>query len=54
MGFLNGLTLVFILCKLLGVIDWPWFLIFLPSICSFLLRFIVAYAKISNERKSKR
>lgn len=29
-GFLGFLTLIFITLKLVGVIDWPWWLVVLP------------------------
>ena len=31
-GFLGLLTLVFVVMKLLGYINWSWWLVFLPSI----------------------
>ena len=30
MGFLELLTVVFVVLKLLGVIDWAWWLVLLP------------------------
>ncbi len=32
MGILNSLTLILITLKLLGVIDWNWWIVLLPSI----------------------
>lgn len=32
MGFLNSLTIVFVIAKLFGVIDWSWLLVFSPTI----------------------
>lgn len=29
-GFLSTLTLIFVVAKLWGVIDWSWFIVFLP------------------------
>ncbi len=29
-GFLGLLTLVFVIAKLMGVINWSWYLVFLP------------------------
>ena len=29
-GFLGTLTLIFVVFKLLGYIDWSWWLVFLP------------------------
>ena len=31
-GFLGALTLIFVVMKLLGHIDWSWWLVFLPSL----------------------
>jgi hypothetical protein len=30
MGFLEVLTVVFIVLKLIGIISWSWWLVFLP------------------------
>lgn len=35
MGFTEVLTIIFIVLKLLGVIDWSWFLVLLPEIIAF-------------------
>lgn len=32
MGFLEGLTLVFVILKLVGVIAWSWWIVLLPLI----------------------
>lgn len=32
MGILNTLTMIFVVLKLLGVIDWSWWVVLLPSI----------------------
>ena len=34
MGFTEVLTIVFIVLKLLGKIDWSWFLVLLPEIAA--------------------
>ena len=34
MGFLEVLTVIFVVCKLLGVISWSWWLVLLPTIIS--------------------
>ena len=31
-GFLNILTLIFVVAKLAGVVAWPWWAVFLPTI----------------------
>ena len=37
MGFLELLTLIFVICKLVGVIEWNWWLVLLPEIIAFAL-----------------
>ena len=32
MGFTEVLTLIFVTLKLIGTIDWSWWLVFLPEI----------------------
>lgn len=32
MGILEVLTIIFVVCKLVGVIDWSWWLVLLPEI----------------------
>ena len=32
MGFCEVLTIIFVVCKLLGVITWSWWLVLLPEI----------------------
>lgn len=32
MGFCEVLTIVFVVLKLLGIIEWAWVLVFLPEI----------------------
>lgn len=29
-GFPGALTLVFVVAKLMGLVDWPWALVFMP------------------------
>jgi len=33
-GFLATLTIIFVIAKLLGYIDWSWWTVFLPAIIS--------------------
>ena len=37
MGICEILTIVFVVAKLLGVIDWGWLYVFLPEIIAFVL-----------------
>lgn len=32
MGFTEVLTIIFVVCKLLGIITWSWWLVLLPEI----------------------
>lgn len=42
MGFAGILTIVFVIAKIIGFVDWSWFLVFLPVIiyAAFLLGLI--------------
>lgn len=33
--FVSALTLIFVVAKLLGIVNWSWWLVFLPLIVSF-------------------
>lgn len=37
MGFTEVLTLIFIVLKILGYVQWSWFLVLLPEIIAFVL-----------------
>ena len=41
MGFISWLTLLLIALKLLGVISWSWFYVFLPVIADLLISFLI-------------
>ena len=46
MGFMETLTIVFIVLKLIGVINWSWWLVLLPElimIALYIVIFIIAY-----------
>lgn len=32
MGFTEVLTIIFVICKLIGIIKWSWWLVLLPEI----------------------
>ncbi|MDO7864810.1 hypothetical protein Q5427_10970 [Brochothrix thermosphacta] len=42
MGFTEALTLVFIILKLVGVIDWSWWLVLLPEIIALTFYTLIA------------
>lgn len=41
MGFISWLTLLLITLKLLGVISWSWFYIFLPAIADLVISVLI-------------
>ena len=57
MGFTEVLTIIFIVLKLLNIIDWNWFLVLLPEIISLTIYIIVViigifqYRSINKELK---
>lgn len=57
MGILELLTIVFIVLKLIGVIDWSWLLVLLPTIISvtfYILWFIgsvIFFTKAAKKQK---
>ncbi len=41
MGFLQVLALVFVILKLVGLIDWSWWLVLSPMLFTFVFYFIL-------------
>lgn len=41
MGFISWLTLLLIALKLLGVISWSWFYVFMPAIADLVISILV-------------
>lgn len=41
MGFISWLTLLLIALKLLGVISWSWFYVFLPVIADLVISVLI-------------
>lgn len=54
MGFTEVLTIIFIVLKLLGVIDWNWFLVLLPEIIAFAFYILIIVMVGSQERDIKK
>ena len=58
MGFLEVLTLVFIVLKLMGTIDWAWLTVFSPMIFSFCMYFLMLIGfivvSVKSDKKLKR
>ena len=42
-GFLATLTIIFVIAKLWDVIDWSWWLVFLPILISFGIVFLIIF-----------
>jgi hypothetical protein len=42
MNLLNILTVIFVIAKIVGYIDWSWWLVFAPTLFSFTLFFAIA------------
>ena len=54
MGFTEVLTIIFIVLKLLGKIDWSWFLVLLPEIIAVAIYIILCIAVVvQNYRINK-
>jgi hypothetical protein len=56
MGFLDVLTIVFIILKLINAITWSWWLVLLPGIIEIAIIIFVAWApfqRIDEEHKEK-
>ena len=50
MGFTETLTIIFILLKVFGVINWNWFLVLLPEILMLML-YAIMFCMIILSRK---
>ena len=53
MGLAEVLTIIFVVLKLVGVIDWSWWLVLLPEIIAVGLYILGGSLKISLRRKIK-
>ena len=49
MSFLNALTLIFVVLKLVGVIQWPWVAVVLPTIIFVVFVIVVVIVKAVAE-----
>ena len=50
MGFTEALTIIFIVLKLLNIIDWNWFLVLLPEIIALTIYLIIVIIGIFQYR----
>lgn len=39
--FVSVLTIIFVIAKLLGIVSWSWWIVFLPMIISFIISCLV-------------
>lgn len=54
MGICEILTIIFVVCKLLGVIAWSWFYVLLPEIIAFVFYAIIVIVTIVLEISTAR
>ncbi|MDF2882217.1 MAG: Transrane Fragile-X-F protein [Clostridiaceae bacterium] len=52
MGICEVLTIIFVICKLLGVISWSWFLVLLPEIIAVVLYVLIFVFQVSIFKKA--
>ncbi len=52
MGIAEILTIIFVVCKLLGVIDWSWWLVLLPEIIAGVIYVAIIVLQVSIFRKA--
>lgn len=53
MGFTEFLTIIFVVLKLIGVISWNWWLVFLPEIIAAVLYIllIIGICKVNSRTR---
>lgn len=51
MGFTEILTIVFIVLKLIGIINWSWILVLLPEIIIIVIYIIVILVTVIRYKK---
>jgi hypothetical protein len=54
MGFLEVITVVFVVAKLMGVIDWSWWLVLLPTLIEGALVIVIAAFLFPSRRSVRR
>ena len=54
MGFTEVLTVIFIVLKLLGKIEWSWFLVLLPEIIAMVIYLAFVILALITKRKIKK
>ncbi len=54
MGICEVLTIIFVVCKLLGIVTWSWWLVFLPEIIAvvaYIFAFVCFIKNITKDSK---
>lgn len=54
MGFTELLTIVFVVLKLIGTIDWSWWLVLLPEIIGVAFYILIVIASLLSTRSMTR
>ncbi len=55
MGICEILTIIFVVCKLIGVIDWSWWLVVLPELIACIVYVVIWIAmSVKVHKASKR
>ena len=54
MGFTELLTVVFVVLKLIGVIDWSWWLVVLPEIVGVAFYILILIAGLTSASRMNR
>lgn len=55
MGFTEILTIIFVVLKLIGIISWSWWLVFMPEIIAVVLYilFLIGLCKASSKSRKR-
>lgn len=50
MGFFEILTIIFVLLKIFDLVQWSWWIVFLPEIIAFVIYIVmvIVYAILNN------
>lgn len=54
MGFTEVLTIIFVIMKCTGYIDWNWFLVFLPEIIAAAFYVLIVIASIRLKAREEK
>lgn len=54
MGFTELLTIIFIVLKAVGVVDWSWWLVFMPEILAVVVYVLATICVYFGWRKTER